>query len=115
MLGRFQVKNSFLYTATIVALFGAASAQAGGFESPKQVVVHYGDIDMKQASGAQLLLARIDTAASQVCEMSADTRDLAARQVFANCKSGAEDRALASLPFNLVAKADNGVEIVASR
>jgi len=111
------VKYSILCATAMAALLNAVSVQASDLNNPKKTVVHYGDLDTNHSAGAQMLLSRIDDAASQVCKMDVFSRDLNARQVFMNCKDSSEQRAVASLPFNLMARIDNAkdTEVVAAR
>jgi len=81
------------------------------------MVVHYEDINVKQPAGAQILMARIDAASRKVCGPAPDIRDLGAWAAFKSCTRRATDRAVASLPFDLMAAlaTPNANEAIASR
>ena len=110
------MKRSILGIAAL-ALVGSFQAQAGDINHERQVVVRYDDINVKQASGARILLARIDEAADNVCGPQPDIRQLGAWKSFRDCRKTAMDTAMASLPFDLMAAIDrpNRPEALASR
>ena len=102
--------------AAALALVGTFQAQAGDINPPRQIVVSYGDINVRQASGARILLSRIDMAADNVCGPEPDMRDLGAWRSFRACRKTAMDNAMASLPFNLLAMIERPTsETLASR
>ena len=103
--------------AACLSILAIAPVQAQQFDTARQVVVHYDDINVKQAAGARTLLARIDQASQAVCGPVPDMRELGAWRGFKTCTQNAKDRAVASLPFNLMAALDGSQpnEAVASR
>jgi UrcA family protein len=69
----------------------------------RQVVVHYSDLDMSHQPGAQILLARLENAASQTCGGAPDIRDLNGQAAYRVCLKDTMDRAVASVPTSLLA------------
>ncbi len=99
---------------TSLVLLAATPISAAPLE--RQVVVHYEDINAKQTMGAQMLFARIDAASREVCGPAPDMRQLGLWQAYTACRRAAVDRAVASLPFNLMAALHGGPqEALASR
>ena len=96
------MNRSILFAAAF-ALAGTISAQAGDMNQQRQTVVRYDDINVKQAAGAQILLARLDRAAKDVCGPAPDMRELGAWSSYKACTRTATDHAVASLPFDLMA------------
>lgn len=74
-----------LLTVTLFAAFasGAAICSAAEGNAP-QSTVKYGDLNLSSAQGANALYSRIRIAAQEVCH-PLDRRDMASKQLFANC------------------------------
>jgi UrcA family protein len=100
--GDHTMKRSILCAAAL-ALVGTLPAHAGDVNPQRQVVVSYGDINVKQVTGARILLSRIDMAADDVCGPAPDMRELSAWKSFRDCRKTAMGNAVASLPFDLAA------------
>jgi UrcA family protein len=100
--GDHTMKRSILGFAAL-ALVGSFQAQAGEINSERRVIVRYDDINVREAAGARILLARIDQAADDVCGPAPDMRQLGMWESFRDCRKTAMDNAMASLPFNLMA------------
>jgi UrcA family protein len=93
----------------------AVSANAGQFDTPRQTVVRYDDINVRESAGALILLARIEAATKDVCGPAPDLRDLGAWERFRACTKTARDKAVASLPFDLTAAMNNNSAMMAQR
>jgi UrcA family protein len=104
--------RNIVISAVAVLVLGAASAQAG---TEKQVVVYYGDLNVKTVDGAQVLQTRVQVASAEVCGYQPANADIAATQAFKACSAAAEARALKTLPFALSARIENKAELVAAR
>lgn len=81
----------------------AAAALAGGFATPAfaadetvSVVVPYGDLDVADPAGADVLTQRIDAAAEKVCHRP-DLRNLKEMVAFEECKADALEGAMEQL------------------
>jgi UrcA family protein len=101
--------------AVAVVLSAAASAQAQTYDSARQISVRYDDINVREAAGARVLLARIERAAAAVCGPAPSIRNLDAWAGFRACKQVATDRAIASLPFDVMANLNGNSQSVARR
>lgn len=102
--------------ATSLSVLAVLPAAAGPLAQERQVVVHYGDINVKQPVGAKILLARIDAASHEVCGPSPDLRQIGQWQAYKVCAQTAADQAVASLPFDLMTALQGSLrETVASR
>jgi UrcA family protein len=69
------------------------SAQAAAY----QVVVHYGDLKLSNAVGAQSLLLRLKAAARQACGGTPGRGDLGRMRDYHTCLSGSLDQAVATV------------------
>ena len=69
------------------------SAQAAAY----QVVVHYGDLKLSNAVGAQSLLLRLKAAARQACGGTPDRGDLGRMRDYHTCLNGSLDQAVATV------------------
>jgi len=107
--------NRSILCVAALALAGTISAHAGELNQQRQAVVRYDDINVKQAVGAQILLARLDRAAKDVCGPAPDMRELGAWATYKACTRTATDRAVASLPFDLMASLDTQTQTLALR
>jgi UrcA family protein len=108
--------NRSILCAAALALAGTISAHAGEVSEQRQTVVRYDDINVKQAAGAQVLLARLDRAAETVCGPAPDMRALGAWEAYKSCTKTASNHAVAALPFDLMASLKGNSETaVASR
>jgi UrcA family protein len=106
--------RSILISAVAVLVLGVASAQAQNI-TEKQVIVHYGDLDVTTADGAQILVKRVSIASAEVCGYRPMNGDISALEAFKSCSEAAEGRAIKSLPFDLSARVNGKLETVASR
>jgi len=97
------MKRSILCAAAL-ALVGTFQAQAGDINPQRQVVVRYDDINVKQATGARILLARLEAAAKNVC---GPRPDLGAWETYRSCTKTAMRTAMSALPFDLMANIDS--------
>ena len=104
-----------LFCAAALAMSGFASAQAASLSQPREAVVHYDDVNVRQPAGAQVLLARIDAAAHDVCGPTPDMRDLTAWHLYRNCVRTSTDHAVASLPFDVMANLNSDGQTIAQR
>jgi UrcA family protein len=104
-----------LICASVLAVSCAFSAQAGQMDEPRQTLVRYDDINIHESAGARILLGRIEAATRDVCGPAPDQRQLGAWVTYRSCMSTARDRAVASLPFNLMAQIASQNETVAVR
>jgi UrcA family protein len=102
-------------TAVAVVLFAAASAQAQNYESARQISVRYDDVNVKEAAGARALLARIERASAAVCGPAPSIRRLDAWAGYRECMQSATDRAIASLPFDIIGNLNNNTRSMAQR
>jgi UrcA family protein len=107
--------RSIIISAAAVFVLGAASAGAQEFNGERQVVVHYGDLDVASQKGAVALYARIASASAEVCGYAPANSDLAARKSFKKCSEAAEARAVKALPFDLAARMNTKGETLAAR
>lgn len=88
------IKNAaFAFVMCFVGMAGAQAAPAG----EPQLTVGYGDLDLSGKSGAQVLIGRLDIAASQVCGGEPDMRDLQRMAIYRTCKHQAMDHAVATV------------------
>lgn len=78
--------------------FGLAPAHAGEPAGAEQhLSVFYGDLDLTGNAGAAVFLERVKTAASQVCGVKPDNRDLAGQDGYRACLHEAVRGAVARL------------------
>ena len=76
-------------TVLAAAMFaGALATPAFAADTVVSVVVPYGDLDVANPVGADVLTQRIDTAVEKVCHRP-DIRDLKAMVAFEECKADA--------------------------
>ena len=104
-----------LICASVIAVSCAFSAQAGQINEPRQALVHYDDINIHESAGARILLGRIEAATRNVCGPAPDQRQLGAWATYRSCMARAQDRAVASLPFDLMAQIASQNQAVAVR
>ena len=105
------MKHTILFASALL-LSGVVSAQAGEMGAP-QMVVSYSDLNVQQSAGAQILYARIDAAAQDVCGPAPSIGALDLRAAYKACVSTAKSQAVASLPFNLMARLEGKPETLA--
>ncbi len=87
--------QAFCVATCAFALFSAPAFAANTTRHDTAVTVHYGDLDLSKASGAEVLIRRLDQAARQVC--GADTyRGLVRREQRA-CRTQAVTQAVAEV------------------
>lgn len=101
--------------ASVFAISCVFSANAGQLNTPRHMVVRYSDINVHESAGARILLARIEAATEQVCGPAPLIRDLSAWPKYRECTRTARDKAVASLPFDLMAAVNNDSETMAQR
>ncbi|HKD24255.1 MAG TPA: UrcA family protein [Rhizomicrobium sp.] len=104
-----------LICASVIAVSCAFQAQAGQTDEPRQALVRYDDVNIRESAGAQILLGRIEAATRSVCGPTPDQRQLGAWVTYRTCMAAARDRAVASLPFDLMAQIASQNETVAVR
>jgi UrcA family protein len=107
--------RSIIISAAALFVLGGAPAGAQEFNGERQVVVHYGDLDVASQKGAVTLYQRIAVASAEVCGYAPANSDLAARKIFKACNEDAEARALKALPFDLAARMNTKSETLAAR
>ena len=90
--------SSIAILAACTVLFGAAPALVGSAHAKgKQIVVSYEDLDVSHPAGAQILIGRLQQAASKVCDGQPDIRDLERLALYRACARQAMDEAVASV------------------
>ena len=89
------------------------SVRAGRYG--KEVVVHYGDLNVTTSDGAQVLYTREQPASAEICGYQPAISDISAMQAFKACRRAARARAIKTLPFDLSARIENKAESVAAR
>ena len=100
--------------ATGLAFSGQASATTR--DTPRSVIVKYGDLDLGTKNGVAALHSRLDRAARQVCS-PLDSRVLGLREKFDECVSGAVAdavRTVANPNLSLYHRYGKHADIVAS-
>ncbi len=90
-------------SALRLAVFAATlalpvSAQAAAY----QVVVHYGDLKLSNAAGAQSLLLRLKAAARQACGGTVGRGELRILRDYHTCLNASLDRAVATVDAPMV-------------
>jgi len=96
---------------TLAIAFGCLAlslpAQAQPFNSlvrTSSLSVSYADLDVQNEAGAHTLLARLKTAATQVCAPAPEPRDLALSGQFEACFTSAMDDAVAQVPSHTLSR-----------
>lgn len=107
--------NRLFVSIAVLAMISAGSVHAGEATAQRQMSIRYDDINVKEAAGARILLARIEMASRDVCGPAPDIRNLDGWQLFKACEKKAVDKAVASLPFDLMASINSNAEAVAQR
>lgn len=103
--------NLSVSRALAAALLLAAPVAAHAADSVKHVTVNYADLNLSQKSGAETLIARIETASKDACGGTPDLRDLKMRDFFASCMKATVAHAVASVNSPMVAAVYNGTEV----
>jgi UrcA family protein len=85
--------------ATLAAILavsapGFAAAQSASTDAPVSITVKYSDLNLNAPAGAQTLMRRIDTAATQACGGQPDSRELGERARFDKCHSAAVEQTM---------------------
>ena len=106
--------RNILISAVAALVLGNVSAQAQG-AMEKQVVVHYGDLDVKTQDGATALVKRVEIASAEVCGYKPSIMDISATHAFQMCSEAAEARAIKTLPFDVTARMNGTPETLAAR
>ena len=88
-------KNSALVFCALALT--AAPALAGGMNRQHSVVVSYGDLDVSHSAGARALLYRLDRAATHICGVVPDSRDLGRATLHKSCKKAVVGAAVARI------------------
>ena len=100
----------FAMTTIAFAVIAVSQAHAGPFT--RSVTVDYSDLDINRSAGAQVLLLRINHAATQACggRPDASYRFIAQPMVnaFQRCHDEAVRNAVASIPSPALARAYAG-------
>ena len=86
-----------LCLAAAATLSGAVPALAQTADAVPSVTVKYGDLNVGSRAGAQVLLQRIEAAASTACGGAPDTRQLDRWALFEACRRSAVARAVAAV------------------
>jgi UrcA family protein len=73
-----------------LSLAGAALAQPAVADQPRQAVVKFGDLNIMNARGADVLNHRIEVAARSACGPEPTLRDLDSSKAFRDCVSHAQ-------------------------
>jgi UrcA family protein len=82
--------------AACAVVLSALSATAG--ETARSgIPVSYKDLDLSQRTGAQVLIGRLEAAASKACGEAPYIGDLKGLTVYRNCVKDAMDRAIAKV------------------
>jgi UrcA family protein len=90
----------FPRTLAFLSLAGsviAAPAVAQSVDERVSINVSYADLDIRHASGAAVLLHRLDAAAVRACGGEPDLRVLAAVAAFEKCRTTALNQAVAQV------------------
>jgi UrcA family protein len=88
----FLSQNTLALTLTLVfgaCLIGGAAFKAEGANAPAHLSVRTSDLDFSHAPDAQVLLQRIDDAATSVCGGTPDYRRLREVAAFEHCRKAA--------------------------
>jgi UrcA family protein len=72
--------------------------------SERQVVVHFGDLDMSREQDARIFLSRLEGAAQTACNTSADIKALPWGATYNSCVDDSMKRAVASVHMPLVSE-----------
>jgi UrcA family protein len=107
----FTIEESFMRKSFIAALAcGAfifiappAFAQPPA-ASERQVVVHFGDLDMSREQDARTFLSRLEGAAQTACNTNADMKELPWGATYNSCVDDSMKRAVASVYMPLVSR-----------
>jgi UrcA family protein len=68
----------------------------------RQVVVHFGDLDVTREEGARILLSRLEGATRVACGAASDSRDLTMVPIYRACLQDTMERAVADVHLPLV-------------
>ena len=104
MINTFNTRLMSLALAA-VTLVGAAPVAAQSRDDTVSVSVRYGDLDISNSAGAEIMLRRIDKAAVQICGGKPDQRLLGERVAFEKCRASTIDRSVAALNAPMVTAA----------
>jgi UrcA family protein len=92
------MKTFAIVAATLITGCLAATAQATALRNVQHQVVSYADLNLENATDAAILLARIKTAAREVCGVRRATLiPIELRVRFDNCAEDATARAIADV------------------
>jgi UrcA family protein len=89
--GSFRVRAA---AAVSIAVFAANLTGAPSAHASEPVLVHFGDLNVHSAAGAQVLLRRINWAATKACGTEPYIFDLGEQRRFHHCRIEAVDRAV---------------------
>lgn len=101
------------YSCALLAVAAAISPGYAQRAKPVQLEVHFGDLDVTHADGAEILLGRLKVASRHVCGGTPYIGELTARRYFDTCFNQAMDGAIASIHAPLVAQLYGRPELVA--
>lgn len=96
------MRTPALWLAASLLAASAAHAQTPAVEAPQQAFVRTVDLDLTNLSGARVVLARIQSAASTVCGPRPFISDLNGQAAYDRCRDETVSRAVASLNAPLV-------------
>src|ERR1700761_6427074 len=81
--------NNFSRGAIVAAALLSAPVFAGQIDDVQSVQIRFDDLNLTSPSGRAALTARVAQAADAFCQKPSDTRDLAARSQFQDCRKQA--------------------------
>lgn len=89
--------TKFLASAALLSLLCATAQSQPILRTVHELHVSYGDLNLGNRSGAQVLMQRLNHAATQVCGPRPALRDLDSAADFNSCRKDALDRAVARI------------------
>jgi len=93
----FNASSLALTVASAMAAITPAPASAQSIDAPISVSVPYADLDIGHASGARVLLQRIQSASIRACGGEPDIRGLRERAAFDQCRKVTTSKAVAQV------------------
>jgi UrcA family protein len=100
------VNKCFLAALTCGAsvLIAAPVSAQPTIGAQRQVVVHFGDLDVTREEGARILLSRLEGAARLACGAASNSRDLTMVPLYRSCLQDTMERAVADVRLPLVSE-----------
>lgn len=99
---RFAIVPAITFCAAFSGMVPAQADQTT--QEGTQVTVSYGDLDLSRHTGAQVLIGRLEAAASKACGGEPHIRDLARNARYRACTRQAMDGAVANLSEPVVSQ-----------